>query len=101
MGENMNEEYVKIPKKEWYQFIDWFTRVDELLETVARILEDIKKNLEEINRKIVAPPTITYPTPTPPTIPTPVPTPTPTPEIKFPKYFIENPEKSNGKKKNL
>jgi len=93
------EEPIKIPKKEWYHFKDIFSRVDELLETIAKTLSEIKKEITEIKEKIVAvppavpaPPTVTV---TPEVVPVPIPTPTPTPtpaptapEIKFPKSFM-------------
>jgi hypothetical protein len=62
---------VEIPRHQWYQFIDIFTRMDELLETLSKQIDYTNQLLEGIAKSLgvaVKPPEVTLTPPTPITI---------------------------------
>jgi len=72
---------VEIPAHKWYEFIDVFTRIDELLETISKQIDYTNSLLRAIATALG-----TYVPPAPaPTAPKVVPTPVPMPiEVKTP-----------------
>ena len=74
---------IPIPEEKWYQFLDKFTRIDELLETVIKELQLTNELL-----KIIATGRGVVPAPTLPTVPT-----TPTQPIQFQKSVTTIPAK--------
>lgn len=60
----MGEETIEIPKKQWYQIGDFFTRQDEIQEAILKVTKrqlEVLKALEAISPPAIPPPEIQPP----------------------------------------